>query len=322
MSEPRLAVSDLVVSTAAGVRLVDRLSLELAEGEILGLVGESGSGKSMACRALMRLLPGRDLAITGGSVRIGGRDVTALDERDMRAVRGREIGMIFQNPASHLDPIMRIGEQIAETVRVHEGASRREARRAAVEALRRVGIPDPASRSRGHAHEFSGGMRQRAMIALALACRPAVLIADEPTTALDVTVQAQVLRLLTSLRDAEGISIVLVTHDLGVVAQTCDAVAVMYAGRLCERAPTRALLGAPRHRYAAGLVRCRPAGGGTGPLETIPGQPAALDAPPPGCRFAPRCEAASARCREREPALEAHRPGHLVACHHPAEAPA
>lgn len=317
MSAPRLSVSNLEVSTDTGIHLVDGLSFELRAGEILGLVGESGSGKTMACRALMRLLPGARLAITGGAVRLDGRDLVRLPEREMCAVRGREIGMIFQNPASHIDPIMRIGNQIAEAIRLHEGASRREARRAAVEALRRVGIPDPESRSRSHAHEFSGGMRQRAMIALALACRPSVLIADEPTTALDVTVQAQVLRLLMHLRDTEGVSILLVTHDLGVVAQTCDSVAVMYAGRLCEKASTRALLEKPLHHYAAGLIRCQPLSEGVGPLDTIAGQPPALDALPPGCRFEPRCPGASALCHEHLPELHDHRAGRGVACHHP-----
>jgi oligopeptide/dipeptide ABC transporter ATP-binding protein len=225
--------------------------------------------------------------------------------------------MIFQNPSSHLDPLMRIGDQIGEAIRLHEGVGRRAARAGAVEALRQVGIPDPAGRVDAYPHEFSGGMRQRAMIAVALACGPQVLIADEPTTALDVTVQAQILRLLMDLRDRRGLSIILITHDLGVVAQTCDSVAVLYAGRICERGPKRVLLADAAHRYTAGLLACQPSSHGTGPLDTIPGQPPTGGALPPGCRFHPRCAAATDLCRTERPPLVPYGPGREAACHHP-----
>ncbi len=220
--------------------------------------------------------------------------------------------MIFQNPSSHLDPLMRIGEQIAEGIRLHQGASKKDARRLAIDVLRQVGIPDPEARVDNYPHEFSGGMRQRAMIAVALGCNPKVLIADEPTTALDVTVQAQILRLLLDLRDQRGLSIIMITHDLGVVAQTCDSIAVMYAGRLCEHGSKYDLLARPQHPYTAGLIDCQPAhSSGHALLRTIPGQPPLLDALPDGCRFNPRCPQVGALCTELLPE------GARVACHYP-----
>ena len=321
MTEPVLSVSNLSVTTTAGQRIVEDLTLDVAPGEILGLVGESGSGKTVACRAIMRLLPAAAMQITAGRVVLKGRDLTALPEAGMQKVRGGEIGMIFQNPTAHLDPVMRIGAQIAEAVRLHEGLSRRDARARAVDALRQVGIPDPGTRVDAFAHEFSGGMRQRAMIAVALACNPQVLIADEPTTALDVTVQAQILRLLLDLRDKRGLSIILITHDLGVVAQTCDSIAVLYGGRLCERGPKRRLLAQPAHAYTAGLIRCQPTTkGGTGRLDTISGQPPTLGAMPDGCRFHPRCSRATDLCGRVQPALARFGAAHVAACHHPAQA--
>ncbi len=318
MTAPVLSVQGLSVETRDGVRLVDDLSFDLAPGEILGLVGESGSGKTVACRALMRLLPEPALRIAGGRVALLGQDLVPLPEARMRDVRGGQIGMIFQNPTAHLDPVMRIGDQIAEAVRLHENTTRSDARARAVEALRQVGIPDPEARAGSYAHEFSGGMRQRAMIAVALACNPKVLIADEPTTALDVTVQAQILRLLMDLRDRQGVSIILITHDLGVVAQTCDSIAVLYAGRLCERGPKRDVLGAPSHHYTAGLIRCQPtSAGGEGLLDTIPGQPPSMGAMPGGCRFHPRCAAATVACKGDQPDQAARGPGHVAACHNP-----
>ncbi|WP_119301496.1 ABC transporter ATP-binding protein [Dongia deserti] len=305
------------LSIAAGERLlVEEVDLDLAEGEVLGLVGESGSGKSITCRALMRLLPHDQLHIAGGSVTLKGRDLARLDEAEMRKVRGVEIGMIFQNPSSHLDPVMRIGDQIAESVRYHEGASTKEARGRAVELLRQVGIPDPVRRVSAYPHEFSGGMRQRAMIAVALACRPKLLIADEPTTALDVTVQAQVLRLLLDLRDRLGLAILLVTHNLGVVAQTCDSLTVMYAGRIMERGPKRDLLRAPAHPYTEALLKCQP--GSAKPaaqLPAIPGQPPLAGAFPPGCRFHPRCPRVADICRRERPALSPAQGPRVAACH-------
>ena len=305
------------LSIAAGARtLVEEVDLDLAEGEVLGLVGESGSGKTITCRALMRLLPAGELRIASGSIHLKGRDLAQADESEMRKVRGVEIGMIFQNPNSHLDPVMRIGDQIAESVRYHEGAGVEEARDRAVELLRQVGIPDPARRIAAYPHEFSGGMRQRVMIAVALACRPRILIADEPTTALDVTVQAQVLRLLLDLRDRLGLAILLVTHNLGVVAQTCDSLAVMYAGRVMERGPKRDLLRAPAHPYTEALLKCQPGSANPAePLPAIPGQPPAPGAFPSGCRFHPRCPRAATICQQERPALRAIREGRAAACH-------
>jgi peptide/nickel transport system ATP-binding protein len=304
------------VSIAAGQRLlVEDVDLDIREGEVLGLVGESGSGKTVTCRALMRLLPPQ-LRIAGGSVALKGRDLVPLSEAEMRKVRGVEIGMIFQNPSSHLDPVMRIGDQIAESVRYHEGAGPKEAKDRAVDLLRQVGIPDPASRVGAYPHEFSGGMRQRAMIAVALACRPKLLIADEPTTALDVTVQAQVLRLLLDLRDRLGLAILLVTHNLGVVAQTCDSLAVMYAGRVMERGAKRDLLRTPAHPYTEALLKCQPgAAQPAAQLPAIPGQPPLAGAFPEGCRFHPRCPRAADICRRERPALLEVDTSRVAACH-------
>ena len=321
MSPALLQVRELSVIARAGQRditLVDRLSFDLGEGEILGLVGESGSGKTLACRGLMRLLPSPNLRLEGQAVRLAGTDLLRLDEAGMRRMRGRELGMIFQNPSSHLDPLMRIGAQIAEGIRLHQGASRREARAEAIEVLRQVGIPDPKTRVDSYPHEFSGGMRQRAMIAVALGCSPKVLIADEPTTALDVTVQAQILRLLLELRDRRGLSMILISHDLGVVAQTCDSIAVMYAGRLCEHGAKQALLSQPRHPYSAGLLACHPAARRhAGLMNTIAGQPPLLDGLPAGCRFESRCPQAMPLCRQQLPELLEASPGHRLACHTP-----
>jgi peptide/nickel transport system ATP-binding protein len=318
MSAPLLEVEDLTVefATLGGiVRAVDGVSFTLSHGEVLGLVGESGSGKTVTCRALMRLLPSRHARIVAGRARIEGTDLLALDEAEMTRVRGATIGMVFQNPMTHLDPVMTIGDQIAEPLRAHQGMSRSQALGHAIELLRQVGIPDPRTRIRSYPHEFSGGMRQRALIAAALACRPKVLIADEPTTALDVTVQAQILRLLLDLRARTGLAIILISHDLGVVAQTCDTIAVMYAGRIAERADKRTLLRRPLHPYTTGLIGSQP--GATEPqrpLPSIPGQPPSLADPPAGCRFHPRCVHAEAACRTERPPLVEPDPGHATAC--------
>ncbi|MFS2225068.1 ABC transporter ATP-binding protein [Pantoea sp. B65] len=315
-----LQVADLTIVDAQGIALVDRLSLTLNAGDILGLVGESGSGKTLSCRAMMRLLPGEKLKVSGGEIRLNGVDLLSLSDKRMTAIRGREIGMIFQNPASHLNPVMTIGQQIAESRRLHFAANRREARQQAEALLRQVGIPDPQRRLDNYPHEFSGGMRQRAMIAVALACEPKVLIADEPTTALDVTVQMQILRLLGELRDRLGIAIILITHDLGVVAQTCDRIAVMYGGRLCETGDKRQLLAQAQHPYTRGLIDCQPASeGGSGRLVTLPGQPPVAAHFPTGCRFHPRCASATRQCQQVQPAMQSATPtcSHLTACHHP-----
>ncbi|HEX8047433.1 dipeptide ABC transporter ATP-binding protein [Rhizobium sp.] len=261
MNASVLSVRDLTVKAHldSGERtLLDAVSLDLAKGEILGLVGESGSGKSLLCRSLIRLLPSSLLKIESGSVLLEGRDLTRISDADMLKVRGGEIGMIFQNPTSHLDPVMRIGNQIAEGIRYHQGLNAREARAAAIEILSQVGFPDPIRQYESYPHEFSGGMRQRAMIGVALSCNPKILIADEPTTALDVTIQAQILKLLMDIRDKRGLSIILITHDLGIVAQTCDRIAVMRGGKLLEEGPKRTLLSQPRHPYTIDLINSHP----------------------------------------------------------------
>ncbi|KPH06690.1 ABC transporter ATP-binding protein (plasmid) [Rhizobium acidisoli] len=261
MSGAVLSVRDLTVRAHldSGRRtLLDAVSLDLGKGEILGLVGESGSGKSLFCRSLVRLLPSPLLKIESGSVLLDGRDLMRIGDGEMLEVRGGEIGMIFQNPTSHLDPVMRIGDQIAEGIRYHQGLGAREARTAATEILAQVGFPDPVGQYDSYPHEFSGGMRQRAMIGVALSCNPKILIADEPTTALDVTIQAQILRLLMEIRDRRGLSIILITHDLGIVAQTCDRIAVLRGGKLIEEGPKRAILARPQHPYTINLINSHP----------------------------------------------------------------
>lgn len=313
-----LKVNRLAVTGGEDIALVDNVSFTLEAGEMLGLVGESGSGKTVTCRALMRLLPGDGLRISGGEVVLDGRDILPLSEGQMLAVRGREIGMIFQNPTSHLNPVMTIGEQIAESRRLHFAANRRQAREDALALLRQVGIPDPQNRLNSYPHEFSGGMRQRAMIAVALASEPRLLIADEPTTALDVTVQMQILRLLSDLRAELGLAVIMITHDLGVVAQTCDRIAVMYGGRLCEVGDKREVLAGPLHPYTRGLIDCQPASeGGRGRLTIIDGQPPSADHFPSGCRFHPRCRRADEACLQPPPLHYGQdRHSHAVACHH------
>jgi len=261
MSNSLLSIRDLTVRAhlPEGARtLIDSVSLDVREGEIVGLVGESGSGKSLLCRSVVRLMPSSRLKIDSGAVMLEGRDLTLISDAEMLMVRGAEIGMIFQNPTSHLDPLMRIGDQIAEGIRYHQGLGARDARSAAVEILTQVGLPDPVRQYDSFAHEFSGGMRQRAMIGVALSCNPKILIADEPTTALDVTIQAQILRLLLEIRDKRGLSIILITHDLGVVAQTCDRIAVLRAGRLLEDGPKRLVLSRPRDPYTINLIASHP----------------------------------------------------------------
>ena len=261
MSGSVLSVRDLTVSAHvdSGRRtLLDAVSLDLGKGEILGLVGESGSGKSLFCRSLVRLLPSSLLKIDSGSVLLEGRDLMRVADGEMLKVRGGKIGMIFQNPTSHLDPVMRIGDQIAEGIRYHQGLGSGEARSAAVDILAQVGFPQPVRQYDSYPHEFSGGMRQRAMIGVALSCNPKILIADEPTTALDVTIQAQILRLLIDIRDRRGLSIILITHDLGIVAQTCDRIAVLRGGKLIEEGPKRTILARQQHPYTINLINSHP----------------------------------------------------------------
>jgi peptide/nickel transport system ATP-binding protein len=327
---PLLEIRDLKVSfwTPAGVlEAVSGIDLELDRGEVLGLVGESGSGKSVAMKAVLGLLPSR--ARVSGAIRFRGRDVLALDEREMRRLRGGRIAMIFQDPLTAFNPVARVGDQIAEMLWLHDRAlSRRELRARSIELLELVSIPEPTRRIDAYPHEFSGGMRQRAMIAMALANNPELLIADEPTTALDVTVQAQILDVLRDLQRRLGIGLVLVTHDLGVVAGMAQRVAVMYAGRLVEQAPVDMLFARPRHPYTHGLIGAVPRPDQrSGELLTIEGSPPSLAARPAGCAFAPRCPHAVELCRRERPKL---RPlgAALAACHraeelsagHPAEA--
>jgi peptide/nickel transport system ATP-binding protein len=283
------------------VYAVNDLSLSLGEGEVLGLLGESGSGKSVTLRALMRLLPERRTRISG-SVRVLGHDVLALDAAALSAFRGKTVSMIFQEPALALDPVYTIGAQIAETVVRHEGKTQREALARALEMLEVVRIPSAKRRLDAYPHEMSGGMRQRAMIALALACRPKILLADEPTTALDATVQIQILLLLRELQREFGMSVIFVTHDIGVAIEICDRVAVMYAGEVVEQGPLGPIVRAPLHPYPRGLLASTVHGAKRGQrLETIPGAPPALDSPPSNCSFAPRCAFVEPRCVAQRP---------------------
>ncbi len=312
-----LEVRDLrmVFPTEAGdARAVDGVTFSLARGRTLGLVGESGCGKSMTALCIMRLVPppGR---IAGGSIRLAGRELLALPEPEMRALRGAELAMIFQEPMTALNPVLTAGSQIAEAVALHQPVSRREAWARAIGLLREVGIPDPARRARDYPHQLSGGMRQRVMIAVAIACEPAVLLADEPTTALDVTIQAEILALLRELRARHGMAMILITHDLGVVAEQADEVAIMYAGRIVEQAPVDELFARPRHPYTQALLRAMPAlGQRRERLETIPGQVPSLTSLPPGCAFRERCSRQVEACAAVVPPLEERDPGHRVAC--------
>ncbi len=296
------------------VRAVDGVSFDVAAGETFGLVGESGCGKSVTCRSILRLAPSPPARL-GGRVMFEGRDLLALRPRDLRAVRGARIAMIFQDPMTALNPVMRVGDQIAETLHEHQSIGRRQARARVLELMNLVGIPAPRERVDDYPHQFSGGMRQRVVIAVALACDPRVLLADEPTTALDVTIQDQILKLLLRLQQTMGMSIVLVTHDLGIVAQTCHRVAVMYAGKIVEQAGTASLLAAPRHPYTRGLLDSLPnVRERTRYLRPISGAPPDLADPPSGCRFHPRCPLATDACKGEEPPLIQVAPGHLSAC--------
>jgi oligopeptide/dipeptide ABC transporter ATP-binding protein len=317
VSEPILSVRGLCATfdTPRGmVRAVDDISLDVAAGEVLGLVGESGSGKSVTLRAIGQLLHGN--ARVTGQVRWKGDDLLTLPPERLRAIRGAGIGMVFQEPMAALNPVLSIGLQIEESLAAHTELSKAQRRARAVELLGLVGIPSPAQRLGQYTHEFSGGMRQRAMIAIALAAAPALLLADEPTTALDVTIQDQVLKLLLRLVDELGMALVLVTHDLGVVAETCDRMAVMYAGRICEVGPVSAVFSQPRHAYTDALLRSMP---GDGParshLLSIPGQPPRLDRPVPGCAFAPRCGYTEPRCLDVTPQLTPQPEGQRAACY-------
>jgi oligopeptide/dipeptide ABC transporter ATP-binding protein len=304
LGSPLLAVEDLEVCFATEhgmVPVVHGLSFDVGAGEIVGLVGESGCGKSVTSLAIMRLIPNPPGRITAGRILFEGGDLLSLPEREMRALRGNRISMIFQEPMTSLDPAFKVGEQIASAVRHHRGVSKAAAWERAIEALDLVGIPSARQRARDYPHMFSGGMQQRVMIAIALACDPAVLIADEPTTSLDVTIQAQVLDLLRSLQQDLGMAVIFVTHDLGVVSALCDRVVVMYAGQAVERAPTDQLFAQPGHPYTEGLLECLPAEHAGEKLQPIPGTVPPVDDMPPGCLFHPRCRyCVSGRC-DQEP---------------------
>ena len=323
MNGHALRVRDLEVQLGSGagrVVAVDRLSFHVDSGETLAIVGESGCGKSMTALGVLRLLPGASARVRASEVKLGDTDLLALSEEELRRLRGDRIAMIFQEPMTSLNPVLTVERQIAETLRVHRGLGRDAARARALELLQAVRIPDPERRLRQYPFELSGGMRQRVMIAAAVACNPDVLIADEPTTALDVTVQAQILEVLLDLKRQRGMALVLITHDLGVVAQTAQRVVVMYAGRKVEEAAVRDLFANPRHPYTRGLMRSMPRLGASqepgqrGRLPEMAGTVPVLDRPSPGCAFAPRCALADARCRHEAPPEMPIGSGHVAAC--------
>jgi peptide/nickel transport system ATP-binding protein len=323
MAEPLLVVENLQTHfrTPDGInRAVDGVSFHVNAGETVAIVGESGCGKSVTSMSILRLIPEPPGKIAG-SIRFQGRDLLKLSEPEMRAIRGNEISMIFQEPMTSLNPVLNIGRQIGETLRLHQGLSARDAEAKAVEMLKLVGIPEPVRRVREYPHQLSGGMRQRVMIAIALACNPKLLIADEPTTALDVTIQAQILELMRGLKNTVGAAIVLITHDLGVVAEVAERVVVMYAGKKVEEAPVVELFNTPRHPYTQGLLGSMPKLGSslTGTetrLAEIPGLVPSLKQKIPGCVFASRCPHATDLCVKVAPALEEKAPGHVAACHY------
>ena len=306
------------------VKAVDGVDFEVAAGETLAIVGESGCGKSMTALSLMRLIPDPPGRIVSGSIKLAGRDLLKISEEEMRDVRGNEISMIFQEPMTSLNPVMTIGKQISEALILHRDMDRKQAMKRAIEMLELVRIPEPTQRAKEYPHQLSGGMRQRAMIAMALACNPKVLIADEPTTALDVTIQAQILELIVELQREFSAAVLLITHDLGVVAETAHRVIVMYAGRKVEEATVGELFAKPLHPYTVGLMNSIPRldlmrgqiDRSQERLQEIPGIVPPLFDLPPGCAFAPRCNRADDKCRSERPAYEEKQPGHWAACWH------
>jgi peptide/nickel transport system ATP-binding protein len=315
-----LRISDLSVEfpgQPGPVRVVDGLSFALERGETYALVGESGCGKSVTALSILRLVePGE---IVGGRIEFEGRDLMGLSEKEMRRIRGARIGLVFQEAAAALNPVMRIGSQISEAIRVHGSVGRKQAWGRAVELLHLVALPDPEAQAKAYPHELSGGMKQRAMLAIALACSPALVIADEPTTALDVTIQAQILALLRRLREELDLTLLLITHDLGVVAENADRVGVMYAGQIVEEAPVGALFRAPEHPYTRGLLGAMPGANpharGDRHLPTLPGNVPDPADPPSGCRFHPRCSERFDPCDSRQPVDVSTSAGRRVACH-------
>lgn len=320
MSRPLLEVRDLKTHffTRAGVvKAVNGVSFSLNEGETLGIVGESGSGKTVTAMSVMRLIPSPPGKIVGGSILYKGTDLVTLPEAKMREIRGDQISMIFQDPMTSLNPVLTVGYQIAEVLMLHRKKNKKEAMEQAVEMLRQVGIPEPEKRAESYPHQLSGGMRQRAMIAMALACQPGLLIADEPTTALDVTIQAQILDLMKKLQKKTGTAIIMITHDLGVVAELCQKVLVMYAGEPVEQADVETVFNSPGHPYTRGLLGSLPDldSDDKRRLTPIEGVPPDLRHLPPGCNFANRCQEVRDRCLAESPAPVEISPGHVVACH-------
>ncbi|MCU0877577.1 MAG: ABC transporter ATP-binding protein [Pirellulaceae bacterium] len=319
MTQPLLAVEDLHVHfrTDDGlVRAVNGVSFDVAAGQTLGIVGESGSGKSVTNLAILGLIPRPPGVLAGGRALYRGEDLLPMSTRQLSQIRGRKIAMIFQDPMTALNPFLTVGDQLTEVTRLHLGHSPAQARRHAIEMLAKVGIPAPDRRIDDYPHQFSGGMRQRVMIAMALSCEPEVLIADEPTTALDVTIQAQMLELIKELQRTEGTAVILITHALGVVASVCDRVLVMYAGKIAEEARVDDLFARPQHPYTLGLMRSIPRWDetSTGPLPAIAGQPPNMLHPPSGCEFHPRCPWVLAKCSQEAPPLESARHGGRKAC--------
>ncbi|MEM7021912.1 MAG: ABC transporter ATP-binding protein [Pseudomonadota bacterium] len=315
---PLLAVDGLTVDFASGgppIRANDDINLEVRSGEVLGIVGESGSGKTVLCKTILRLLAEPPARIVAGGIHFKGEDLTRLDEAAMRQLRGDAIAMVFQNPMTSFNPLWTMGDQLTEGLRLHRGLSRRAAATAGIELLARVGIPSPEIRIRDYPTQWSGGMLQRAAIAMAVAMEPALLLADEPTTALDVTIQDQILALLLDLQARTGMALVMVSHDLGIISETCDRVVVMYAGRILEMVASAALFARPGHPYSEGLLASIPSlDDASAGLEPIPGQPPDLTDLGPGCPFAPRCRYASEDCQRQTVALREIAPGHLSAC--------
>jgi peptide/nickel transport system ATP-binding protein len=321
MTEPLLQIRGLKTHFATDdgwVRAVDGVDITIHRGETVSVVGESGCGKTVTAHSVLKLTPMPPGKIVAGEILWQGRNLVPLGPKEMDELRAKEIAIIFQEPMTSLNPVYTVGEQISEVLRRHEGLSRKDALDRTIEMLRLVRIPNPERRVTDYPHQFSGGMRQRVMIAMALSCNPKLLIADEPTTALDVTIQAQILELLGEMKERFGMAIMLITHAMGVVAETAQRVVVMYAGKVIEEAPVEQLFGKPRHPYTQGLIRSIPridlAATSKTRLEAIPGVVPNLLRPPPGCRFAARCRFAEARCKEAEPPLREVVPGHKVAC--------
>jgi oligopeptide/dipeptide ABC transporter ATP-binding protein len=320
MSRPLIHIEDLTTSfrTDDGlVTAVNQVSFDISKGKILGIVGESGCGKSVTALSIMRLIPKPHGVIESGKIMFHGRDLLQVPERDMQSIRGDRIGMIFQEPMTALNPVLNIGSQLSESFRAHLGSSRKDSLRQATQLLEQVGIPEAARRVKQYPHQMSGGQKQRVMIAMALACQPELLIADEPTTALDVTIQAQILELIKKMQREIDMAVMLITHDLGVIAEICDEVIVMYAGKIVEKAPMQKLFRDPQHPYTQGLMKSIPrlADKGRQKLDTIRGMVPSLLHLPKGCGFSNRCDYAVDGCRQIEPKLELAEESHFVSCH-------